>query len=152
MMSDELSSILDEAEVFERLPYATEGRYTVRIDSTDYREFNNGTVIEMTVLESDGPKAIAEGERCKWYLNLTVTKRTAPYVGKRLKGFALPALGKKDASGKEIEDALKSSSPGPFAGKTVRLVVQPSMNKKTGELKINEKTGEPYMDAEWFAA
>jgi hypothetical protein len=148
----ELDALLDETEVIERLPRLTAGDYVVNIEATDYREFSNGTVIELTVVESEGDGAMEPGTRASAYVSLEYTKDTAPYAAKRIKGFAIPALGRKDVKGAEIENLMKSPKPGPFAGKQLRVSVMPSVNKRTGEVKLNPKTGEAYTDLSWSAA
>lgn len=140
----------DATEPVERLPRLTKGNYLLQVDATDYREFSDATIAEFTVLESEGDDALPKGTRCSHYLGLAVTKKNAPYVAKRVKGFVYPLENRRNIPGAELDEMIRTLRPGPWAGKQIRAEVSESTDKE-GNVKTNDE-GVAYLDVDFSAA
>lgn len=140
----------DATEPVERLPRLTKGRYLLQVDATDYREFSEATIAEFTVLESEGADALPPGTRASHYLGLAITKKNAPYVSKRVKGFVYPLEGRRGIPGTELDQMIRTPRPGLWGGKKIRAIVEESTDKE-GNVKMNDE-GVPYFDVEFESA
>lgn len=141
----------DTTEPVEKLPTLTRGKYKATIDQVVYNDFYESDIIELTINESEGKEAMKPGERAKWFLNLKVhSKKQAPNVVKRVKGFVYPALKRKQIPGDEL-DKLTREQTDVFAGKSIGVAIKDQLDED-GEPKLNNKTGEPWTEAYFFEA
>lgn len=138
---------LDEHEPSERLPRFPLGGYLATVDSVVYidpDEDENAKheylIVEFTVNESEGDKALDVGKRAKVMEQFDV--EYPKYPTERAKELTYALLGRRKIPGSELLDIWKSDA---LVGKQVRIKVVEQKDKK-GNVKLNRETGEPYTE------